>query len=134
VNWFFLWFIEVFSMPQPPSQQPSLSSGQQFMNGPLHLLLHGPFIHPMHLCIPLHFQCKLLHTCSYLFKLFFFLNLAFLLVILSLTTPLAFSSHPSLKNLTGSSALAHLDFHHFLHTLQQYLQSINTMSSSFDTT
>jgi hypothetical protein len=66
-------------MPQPPSHQPSLSSGQQFLYWPLHLLLHGPFIHPMHFCILLHFKCKLLHSCSYLIELQIHLWIVFFL-------------------------------------------------------
>jgi hypothetical protein len=83
---------EAFNIPQPHSQQPLLSSGQKFLNGPLHLL-HGPLIDPMHLCILLHFKCKPLHLCSYLTELSVYISLAFLLADLALTTPMDFSIH-----------------------------------------
>jgi hypothetical protein len=84
---------EDFNIPQPHSQQPLLSSGQQFLNEPLHLLLHGPFVYPMGFHILLHFKCKLLHRCPYLIELLVHLSFSFLLVVISSTTSMAFGSY-----------------------------------------
>jgi hypothetical protein len=102
----FLYVSEALNIPQPPSQQSSLSFGQQFLNEPFFFPLQRPFIPPTCLRLLLHLQCKLLHLCPYLFEIFFYLSLAFLLADFVLTTFMAFSSHLHLE----SSLLENLPF------------------------
>jgi hypothetical protein len=58
----FFWSVEVFHIPQPSSQQPTLSSSHQLLDWPFFFFLHhGPFIYPSRLGFLLYLQCKFIH-------------------------------------------------------------------------
>jgi hypothetical protein len=113
-----------FSSYLPPSPHfLLLFSGQQLLDRPFFFLIETPFVPPAYLCFPLHIQCQLFHSFSYLNEILVNLCFNFLLAVCSSFTMLmAFSSHLFLS-------LALLAIYHLLHTLQPYLYIISTLSS-----
>jgi hypothetical protein len=80
-------------MPQSSSQQPLLSYSHQLLDWPFFFHPNGPFIYPSRFGILLHPQCKFIHPCPDLGKLFLSCSIPLLLVVLPSTACMTFSSH-----------------------------------------
>jgi hypothetical protein len=100
-------------MPHPLPQYLLLPLGNQLSDWPFSLFPHGPFIPPTYLCLLLHLQCHPVKIYSHILELFAHMCIVNLLVVLSLTLFLAFSSHSlfTFNNMIGSFVSAHLAFY-----------------------